>query len=898
MKAIFTSIAILLLSSIAFSQQKSYINQDVKNPQAKTEVVTQNFQKPTPLIRNYDSKSAVQRKPLHEVFTSSTCGYCPAANAAIDAVALSPANYDDCTVIKYQVSWPGAGDPYNTPEIATRRNYYNVTGVPDFYVDANNDSGNSYTQTKFNNYASVDAYFDIDATHTIEGNTISVDITITPYMTWAGKCRVAVVEKTTYYNAASNGETEFHNVMMKMLPNPAGTSVSLTDGTPYEFNVSGDLSSTFIEEMWDLEVVIFLQDDTNKDVMQSNYSEFLFVNTNLILSEASVTNTYTDCNLGEEETISIEVFNFGPDPINNIDVSYTIDGGTAVEEEITTAIPSMESATYTFTQTADLSEIGCHQIDISIAHPDDVSTDNNTYTTYGTSGDASITLDIILDNYGSETSWQFEDDVNGAIIASGSGYTNSSPDIHENICVLSTHCYTFTIFDGYGDGICCQYGNGSYTLTYFGEEIASGGSFTTQESASIDAVLDITYDDEIWFCTGETISWETDGIGAFSHEASEIDNLTPGNTTVTYTINEGTDCETSTSFDIVVVDNTIDITNDDIEVCVGQTIVLPDGSGLFNPATVDNMTAATTNVTYTVNEGMSCENSTNFDVIVNALPTIDISCEDILFCASETVVFPEGTGTFEPSTATAPETDITYTTVASAEGCINTCEFTIDIIEDEIDITAENISVCQGELIEFFGGTNGVYNPTTVDNMTAGTTTVQYIVAGTTECENILEFDVTVLETPTAQITVNAEHMLSTDATGTLQWYFNDAIIDGATESTYQCTEDGDYYLMITSDNDCSAQSNTLNVTGTASGFEAYDSIKIYPNPATDKVTITNADNCDLYIYNVSGQLIKTINNSGNKKLDIDTQSLASGHYTIKVIKEEMVTIKQFVIKK
>jgi len=42
--------------------------------------------------------------------------------------------------------------------------------------------------------------------------------------------------------------------------------------------------------------------------------------------------------------------------------------------------------------------------------------------------------------------------------------------------------YEFTINDSYGDGICCSYGEGSYSVTADGEVVASGGDFGSSES--------------------------------------------------------------------------------------------------------------------------------------------------------------------------------------------------------------------------------------------------------------------------------------------------------------------------------------------------------------------------------------------------------------------------------
>lgn len=422
----------------------------------------------------------IQRKPLHEVFTASTCGFCPDANEAIDAVVLNPANFDNATLIKYQTSWPGAGDPYTTPEVSNRVSYYGITGVPAFFVDANSDSGTGYTQAKFNTYAAVPAFFEIEATHTFSGFDIEVDITITPYMNWEGKCRVAVVEKQTTGNVGSNGETEFNHVMMKMLPNPTGTTVDLTSGTPYNFQVSGNLASTFIEEIFDLEVVVFLQDDSNKDVMQSNYSELNVTDTDLILTNTEVTNNYTDCLLGTEEAVTIEIVNFGPNPVSDIEVSYTLNDGDPVVENFSGPIEPMSTENYTFTQTVDLSAVGVHEIVANISHEDDVLTSNNEASTVAVSGDAIINVAITFDNYPAETSWDMYDQDLDLVIASGSGYSGTS--INEDVCILSDHCYTFTIYDAYGDGICCAYGSGSYTVSYEGIVVGTGGEFDDAES--------------------------------------------------------------------------------------------------------------------------------------------------------------------------------------------------------------------------------------------------------------------------------------------------------------------------------------------------------------------------------------------------------------------------------
>ncbi|MBL6444978.1 M4 family metallopeptidase [Fulvivirga sp. 29W222] len=98
-----------------------------------------------------------------------------------------------------------------------------------------------------------------------------------------------------------------------------------------------------------------------------------------------------------------------------------------------------------------------------------------------------ITLSLTFDNYPKETSWTLINS-SGSTVASGGTY-DSQPKgstIIETFNLVAGD-YTFTINDAYGDGICCSYGNGSYTLTDngAGATIASGGSFGSSESVNI-----------------------------------------------------------------------------------------------------------------------------------------------------------------------------------------------------------------------------------------------------------------------------------------------------------------------------------------------------------------------------------------------------------------------------
>ncbi|SDH61005.1 FG-GAP-like repeat-containing protein [Winogradskyella thalassocola] len=95
-----------------------------------------------------------------------------------------------------------------------------------------------------------------------------------------------------------------------------------------------------------------------------------------------------------------------------------------------------------------------------------------------------IVVSITFDNYPEETSWSILDS-SGTTVASGGTYDNEADGstITVDAC-LEDGCYDFIINDAYGDGICCSYGNGSYTVTVNGLEVASGGNFENSETTN------------------------------------------------------------------------------------------------------------------------------------------------------------------------------------------------------------------------------------------------------------------------------------------------------------------------------------------------------------------------------------------------------------------------------
>ncbi len=75
-----------------------------------------------------------------------------------------------------------------------------------------------------------------------------------------------------------------------------------------------------------------------------------------------------------------------------------------------------------------------------------------------------VKIDITFDSYPQETAWQIRDSGNN-IVAGDMEFGNhaGSDSFSTNIC-LPDGDYTYIIFDSFGDGICCAYGNGAANL--------------------------------------------------------------------------------------------------------------------------------------------------------------------------------------------------------------------------------------------------------------------------------------------------------------------------------------------------------------------------------------------------------------------------------------------------
>jgi hypothetical protein len=154
-------------------------------------------------------------------------------------------------------------------------------------------NASSFTTALYDQFSAKPSYLEITGSIGLTWkNKITADITLNPLADNGSanlKLFAVITEGTTFWNKKSNGETQFENVMKKMMPNSSGMSISaLTkdqsvnksmsfsfvgnyrlpkDGSAAQHIV--DASENSVESWDDLVVVVFVQDATTKEVLQS-----------------------------------------------------------------------------------------------------------------------------------------------------------------------------------------------------------------------------------------------------------------------------------------------------------------------------------------------------------------------------------------------------------------------------------------------------------------------------------------------------------------------------------------------------------------------------------------------------------------------------------------------------
>lgn len=242
-------------------------------------------------------ENVADRTPLYEIFTSSTCGPCTPGNANFENVVRG--KEDECTFIKYQQNFPSTGDPYANAESVNRRGFYGVNSIPRMQIDGGWDgNANSFSSSLHEEAVDLFSLVTINASFDKWAQEVSANIEVSA-LEDVGNVSIyaAVIETITDKNVKTNGETEFTHVFKRFMSGFEGEEVSLAKGASisksynvvfqgdYRLPSNGQQASWInvntehsVENFENLSVLVWVQDNSTLQVLQSAYAEELNLN--------------------------------------------------------------------------------------------------------------------------------------------------------------------------------------------------------------------------------------------------------------------------------------------------------------------------------------------------------------------------------------------------------------------------------------------------------------------------------------------------------------------------------------------------------------------------------------------------------------------------------------------
>ncbi len=159
-----------------------------------------------------------------------------------------------------------------------------------------------------------------------------------------------------------------------------------------------------------------------------------------------------------------------------------------------------------------------------------------------------------------------------------------------------------------------------------------------------------------------------------------------------------------------------------------------------------------------------------------------------------------------------------------------------------------------------------------------GVYTQMFVTSG--GCDSTIILDLKINEIIHPLISVTGFVLSINTKYASYQWLKDGKIIPGAEDGTYNVTENGDYQVIVSSEEGCTDTSDIYKVNNVGN-IKDYgnltDKPRIYPNPAESFIYISPETGLNADIYNMEGRLIRQFENTSV----IDIQDMTKGIYLL-----------------
>jgi len=151
-------------------------------------------------------------------------------------------------------------------------------------------------------------------------------------------------------------------------------TIAGSENQQYTFTATGDFSN--IGETYEIEAFTGLINDENNinDTITGEVT-YLFPDD---LGISGIVSPVSGTSLGNDETITVTIENFGGEPQSGFEVFYILDGADPVTETVTETVNGSETLDYSFAATADFSSLGEYNLTVATALSGDFNPLNDT----------------------------------------------------------------------------------------------------------------------------------------------------------------------------------------------------------------------------------------------------------------------------------------------------------------------------------------------------------------------------------------------------------------------------------------------------------------------------------------------------------------------------------------
>ncbi|GAL85992.1 hypothetical protein MYP_3221 [Sporocytophaga myxococcoides] len=220
-------------------------------------------------------------------------------------------------------------------------------------------------------------------------------------------------------------------------------------------------------------------------------------------------------------------------------------------------------------------------------------------------------------------------------------------------------------------------------------------------------------------------------------------------------------------------------------------------------------------------------------------------------------------------------------------------------------LTSDLTEICKGEAVVFGGFENVNYTifqnnkaiksgdfmfgPSTFTDSPEVTSTYVLTVGDWIGCMGADTLVITVNDLPQPGIIQNGTILTTEEEYQSYQWFKDGIALTNEVAETYEFTEDGDYSVLVTNDNGCSAKSDAKSVVITSLYKKGLSKVSnLYPNPTNSTLYVELKEAGQIKILSIFGEQLETyIAPAGT--VTVDVSNLNTGVYMLQTDKGESI---------